>query len=495
MAPSDHQRRSRFAAPSLAGLGLLAACAQDSDLQVIWPERLEVGTRIALVEDELSGRRSFLVPDDEPVLFELSERGAVFLLDYACDDPERLGFARVGQAGLEPPSSPLRAPDRLHRLERGSAAGFVEVPSEAMADALAAVLPELRPLSACRLFEPVDTGLTIPDREFSRDLTRLRDGSLLLMTSERLGAGRALAYRIWSPERVEILELAEGLPRDAAAVDGLGRLWLYGRDGALAVGDPDELASRERWSFQPPGPAAYDCAVEGGGTRSQSRLALWSETGTRADALIIDGSGVLHRFRDGVWTILHDPIAAGETQYRCNVSPAEVRWLGPGRALVLNRALGAGRWPVVRLELDDGAPPRFVDDGLPEAALAVTQLSRRLERGVFAAGVGGAVARRSEQGWARLEPQTALNREVAALVDGPDGSLVLGNTAEGLAQYWPEPPVGALACRTGVVSSYVRDLEVLGGDLIVALPVNRGASREVLAWRLRPPGLCERPPD
>lgn len=243
------------------------------------------------------------------------------------------------------------------------------------------------------------------------------------------------------------------------------------------------------------GAPAHDCGQLDAGTQNESMMHVRSETGTVAEVLVVDGSGVVQYFHRDRWSTLLDPVTAGDRSYLCQVVPRQGLWIGPGRALLLNRAVDGGRAQVIRLELDAEARPSFLDDGLPSAIGGAGRLLDLGARGLYAGGGRGHIARRDDRGWALLQPGTALTRNTAILFAGPEGSLIVGNGGEGLAQYWPEEPGGPLACASVANNTFVRDAGRAGASHIVGLPSNEGRSRSVFAWAFRPPAVCELPPN
>lgn len=476
------------------GAVLLGACV-DAGLGPDWPSAEGVGTRLVVISSE--ARPALLLHLRDPQLeLAVGESTQVLVLDYACGDVAALGFAPVGEDGLAAPQGPVRAPDAAFELRRDGSPRFERLEVTPGQPELEGLPWSQRFPSSCRLFAPVEAPIVIPAEERSRFLLELPDRSVLFGTWDR-GTRDPYLQRFTSPGESLKVRLPATFPADAAAVEPDGTLWLYGRAaGALARGSIDDLPDAERvFERLPSGAPAHPCPESGAGGQNDSVMAVRSVTGTVADVLVLDGSGTLQLFRRGRWTTLLDPVGAGQLELLCQVTPIQVLWEGPNQALMINRGVEDRRWQVTRVTLDDEDRPHFSDAGAPAELRGVGRLLDLRERGVYAGGGLGRIARRQGERWTLLSPDTQLTRNTAILFQGPAGALIVGNGGEGLAQYWPDEPGGPLACATIANVAFIRAAGRLRDRHILGLPSNEGQSRRVFAWEFRPPTECELPPD
>lgn len=202
---------------------------------------------VATIEPE--GRTRLFRASDGAATLVFAEGSDVLLLDYACDDPERLGFRSIGEDKLEPPTGPVRAPDQAYELVRDGEPRFESVPVKPDSAELARLQLELRPVSKCRVFDEVPAEVIIEAGARSRFLLELPDGSVLLLVGPPKSSQPVLAYRFWSPTEFQRLELPPRFPSHAGAVEADGTLWLYGREDGALVRGTSTISRRPRCAF------------------------------------------------------------------------------------------------------------------------------------------------------------------------------------------------------------------------------------------------------
>ncbi len=480
---------------TLLGANVLFACVE-APAAIDWPDVSGVGTRLVVQLDPSGAVQLYRADLAPPSGLNLGRGSELFLLDYECAEPELMGLRFIGDRGVEVPSGPLRSPDQAFHLKNSQGtARFEALPLDAGAADLGLLPFEFRFPSSCQVFESLPTPTILEAEQLARFVVDLGDGTALLFSEVQASPGQTVVHHFRSAAKFDEYRLAPGLRVSAAAADANGLLWLFsGPQGRLWRGRVRDIgALEELFEVLPSAPPDHECT--GDGDRDDSYLALQTTTGTASELMLVNGSGTLRHLRRGRWSTLLDPVGSGQVDLLCRLGAVDILWLGPGRALVINPAIEQGRWPLVRVEFDSSGEASFHDDRISPDIDGLETLLDLGERGPLVGGRRGRIARRGAEGWTTLEPGSVLARNIDFMFEGPRGAVMLGNGAEGLAQYYPDEPGRPLACRTRSAAAPVRAAALLGADEIVALPTNEPGWREVQAWRLRPPTACELPPD
>lgn len=462
----------------------LTGCADDPAYHP-WPA-LEHDTTWYLAYRRSEGPELRYVQSDRPLTLEAESLEGALLLGYQCSDPAALGLELLGGVLGSWPTEPLRAPERLMRFtEAGGAPTWQFVTVEPAAFEW---LPaELRLPSDCRRFEPASSSRALAAGLQFRFLITLPDGTALLSAQPIDAGSPRRLVQIMGPHELVEHEVAEDTPLDAATIDTTGRLWLYGENGRLMRGDPRDLPElASRFELLSEGPGSLPC--EAGTGRNDVKLAVWVQSATIAEALVIDGSGKLQHFDGTRWSTLSDRASEpGGESLRCRVGAVDVTWVGRDEAIGLSRALGP--WPIVNLRRGADGAWSLGDDLYPPSGKVTNRLLDLGTRGVLAASAPqGEMMQRVEGVWRMIDERQVLSVGDFTITEGPQGSIVFGSRDDGIRQHW----LGSGTCLEGIDGYRLSQVTRLQDDLLASVSILSTFTVGALeVWRMRAPGVCE----